>query len=290
MVVPLLVSVRAQQRSLTLDDIYSPTSRINFSGAVPSGLTWIDGSRLAWPRNIGDGVTWTSVDVDGAERDVFEPATMQSALEQLGVPSADARRASHARTLVFNARSSAAVAEIADDLYAYHFGSKRAVRLTTAAGEEEHVSFSPDGRLVAFVRGDNLFVVDANGGAERALTSDGAPSVLNGKLDWVYEEEIYGRGVTRAYWWSPDSSSHRLSAHRRSSGAELPRRRSHSLRAERREWDYPKAGDSESGRDARVVAAAGGAARTGEHRRLPRGDLLIVRGRLGRRTAAASCI
>jgi len=25
-------------------------------------------------------------------------------------------------------------------------------------------------------------------------------------MDWVYEEEIYGRGTTRAYWWSPDSS------------------------------------------------------------------------------------
>ena len=25
-------------------------------------------------------------------------------------------------------------------------------------------------------------------------------------MDWVYEEEIYGRGTKRAYWWSPDSS------------------------------------------------------------------------------------
>ena len=30
--------------------------------------------------------------------------------------------------------------------------------------------------------------------------------ILNGMLDWVYEEEIYGRGEQRAYWWSPDSS------------------------------------------------------------------------------------
>ena len=30
--------------------------------------------------------------------------------------------------------------------------------------------------------------------------------ILNGKLDWLYQEEIYGRGRFRGYWWSPDSS------------------------------------------------------------------------------------
>ena len=30
--------------------------------------------------------------------------------------------------------------------------------------------------------------------------------VMNGKFDWVYQEEIYGRGTFRAFWWSPDSS------------------------------------------------------------------------------------
>jgi dipeptidyl-peptidase 4 len=29
---------------------------------------------------------------------------------------------------------------------------------------------------------------------------------MNGKFDWVYQEEIYGRGTYRAFWWSPDSS------------------------------------------------------------------------------------
>src|ERR1051325_3489748 len=62
LIAPLvLVSVGAQPRTLTLDDIYGPTSRIGFSGAVPSGLTWMDRSRLAWPRNIGEGVTWTAI-------------------------------------------------------------------------------------------------------------------------------------------------------------------------------------------------------------------------------------
>jgi dipeptidyl-peptidase 4 len=272
----LLVSVRAQQRTLTLDDIYSPTTRISFGGAVPSGLTWIDGSHLAWPRNIGDGVTWTALDVDGAERDIFDPGAMQSALEQLGVPPIEARRASHARDLVFNDQHSAAVAVIGDDLYAYQFGPNRAVRLTSAPGEEQHVSFSPDGRLVAFVRANNLYVVAASGGAERALTNDGAPRVLNGKLDWVYEEEIYGRGINRAYWWSPDGSQIAFLHIDDGPVPIFPVVDQIPYEQKLEQWDYPKAGDPNPDVTLRVVAAAGGAARTVNTDAYPAADRLIV--------------
>jgi dipeptidyl-peptidase-4 len=273
----LFASAHAQQlRTLTLDDIYSPTARVNFSGAVPSGLAWIDASHLAWPRNIGDGVTWTSVGVDGAERDLFDVAAMQSALEQLGVESGDARRAAHARDLVFSPQYSAAAAAISGDLFVYQFGAKRAVRLTSSPGEEEHVSFSPDGRLVAFVRGNNLYLVDANGGAERALTSDGAPRVLNGKLDWVYEEEIYGRGLNRAYWWSPDSSQIaflRIDDHPVPAFTVVD----HIPYAQTvEEWLYPKAGDPNPDVTLRVAAVAGGAPRLVNTDAYPTADRLIV--------------
>jgi dipeptidyl-peptidase-4 len=59
---------------------------------------------------------------------------------------------------------------------------------------------------VAFVRRNNLHVVDVTSQREQAITTDGSHERLNGKLDWLYQEEIYGRGNFRAYWWSPDSS------------------------------------------------------------------------------------
>ena len=59
---------------------------------------------------------------------------------------------------------------------------------------------------MAFVRGGNLHVVEiGRRPVERALTRDGSADVLNGILDWVYQEEIYGRGRFKGYWWSPDS-------------------------------------------------------------------------------------
>ena len=40
----------------------------------------------------------------------------------------------------------------------------------------------------------------------RVTGKEGDKPIYNGYLDWVYEEELYGRGQKRGYWWSPDSS------------------------------------------------------------------------------------
>src|SRR4051794_15032246 len=40
------VSLGAQQKRLSLDDIYDPARRVNFSGAPPADLTWIDATRF----------------------------------------------------------------------------------------------------------------------------------------------------------------------------------------------------------------------------------------------------
>jgi dipeptidyl-peptidase-4 len=76
----------------------------------------------------------------------------------------------------------------------------------TPDAPEEVETFSPDARRVAFVRNNDLFVVDIPSQTERRLTSDGSATILNGVLDWVYDEEVYGRGSRRALWWSPDSA------------------------------------------------------------------------------------
>ncbi|MFN2400064.1 MAG: S9 family peptidase [Gemmatimonadaceae bacterium] len=62
--------------------------------------------------------------------------------------------------------------------------------------------FSPDGRYVAFVRDNNLFLTELATGNERQLTTDGNDVIINGTTDWVYEEEL---GLADAFRWSPDS-------------------------------------------------------------------------------------
>lgn len=78
--------------------------------------------------------------------------------------------------------------------------------LTRTEEKESCASFSPDGRRVAFVRGNDLWVVDLSSGRETRLTRDGSDTLLNGTLSWVYWEELFGRRDT-AIWWAPDSNA-----------------------------------------------------------------------------------
>ena len=65
------------------------------------------------------------------------------------------------------------------------------------------VTISPDSRLVAYARDNDLYVGPL-GGEARAVTDDGEwNKVINGTADWVYEEEY---GFTKAYAFSPDSN------------------------------------------------------------------------------------
>ena len=84
--------------------------------------------------------------------------------------------------------------------------SSFAWRLTSGPDEEELATLSPDREFVAFVREDDLWVVDLETATERRLTTDGGGVIRNGKASWVYFEEIFGRRW-KTYWWSPDSRS-----------------------------------------------------------------------------------
>lgn len=269
----------AQQKPLTIDDLYDPGRRVAFGGHPVSGLAWIDASHYAWPKPAGDGVDWERVDAaTGAETPLFDPARMAAALAGLpGIGGQDARAMAHSSALVFDARWREALASFSGDLYLYTFDNGRAFRLTSTAGDELLPSFSPDGTMVAFVRGNDLFVADAATGRETRLTTDGSDEVRNGRLDWVYEEEIYGRGRSRAYWWSPDST--RL-AFLRIDDTPVPQYltideipyRQHVER-----WKYPKAGDPNPTVTLGVARAVGGGVSWVDTSRYSAGDHLVVR-------------
>jgi dipeptidyl-peptidase-4 len=202
------MAAQAPQRLLTVDAIYHPERRVAFGGVPAPDITWIDDATYLVPRRAARGIEWAKVTADtGAATPLFDAAQMETALAALpGVSREEAGRLARSSELAFNSSHTGVLLTIADDLYFYDLAVRRAARLTTAAGVEEEATFSPDGRAVAFVRAHNLFVVDVASQRERAITSDGSPELLNGKLDWLYQEEIYGRGRFRAYWWSPDSS------------------------------------------------------------------------------------
>lgn len=272
----------AQGRTLTLDDLYDPAKRIDFSGGAPAGLEWVSETEYLWPRPVagGGGVDWMKVTAATGEAvPLFDAARMRAAFDLLpGLGAADVARLPNSRGLQMNPARTAAVVTIGDDLYYYRFGVERAVRLTFDPAAEEESSFSPDGRMLAFVRHHDLYAIDVEErGLERRLTTDGGPQLLNGKLDWVYEEEIYGRGIRRGYWWSPDSAHLAFLQLNEQPVPEftvvdhLPRR----LTVET--WDYPKAGDPNPVVRLGLVSAAGGAVGWADLDKYAPADFLISR-------------
>ena len=86
--------------------------------------------------------------------------------------------------------------------YVYDIASKKCVELSPV-GKQLFPEFSPDGKKVAFVRDNNLYIKDLASGAEITVTENGAPNkIKNGWGDWVYEEEF---SKAEYFDWSADS-------------------------------------------------------------------------------------
>lgn len=67
-----------------------------------------------------------------------------------------------------------------------------------------YATFSPDGSQVAYVKDNNLFLMNLENMQEIQITNDGINNeIINGASDWVYEEEF---GLVNAFFWSPDGN------------------------------------------------------------------------------------
>lgn len=71
-------------------------------------------------------------------------------------------------------------------------------------GRQFGAATSPDGKLKTTYKDRNLWLGDANGGNEIAITTDGSEKarIKYATASWVYGEEL---NQTTAMWWSPDS-------------------------------------------------------------------------------------
>lgn len=109
----------------------------------------------------------------------------------------------------------------------------------------DNPTFSPDSTMIAYTKGNNLYVMDVATGVHRALTTDGSDLILNGWSSWVYYEEILGRATRyKAFWWSPDS---RRLAYYRFDDTDVPMFPIYDAKGKHgtlRETRYPKAGDA----------------------------------------------
>ncbi|MBC8104586.1 MAG: DPP IV N-terminal domain-containing protein [Cytophagales bacterium] len=206
------VSMAPAPKPLTFQSLFGPGPTLGAGGGLPEIVRWrADGERylqrVTLPLAGGQVVNLLSVQAGtGATETLFASDVVSRAMKAAGAKNPEVNR-SLGNTAALDAAENRLLVPGDGDLWSYHRPSGRALRLTrTPDLPETDTLFSPDGRWVSFVRGNNLWIVPADGSApERAVTTDGGPLRLNGRLGWVYEEEIYGRGGTSGCAWSPDS-------------------------------------------------------------------------------------
>lgn len=87
--------------------------------------------------------------------------------------------------------------------YFYELRSRLLKPLSTEHERQQAPVFSPDGRMVAFVAENNIFIKKLDYGTEVPVTTDGKTNhVINGVPDWCYQEEF---DTTGSMAWAPDN-------------------------------------------------------------------------------------
>ncbi|MEM8707990.1 MAG: prolyl oligopeptidase family serine peptidase, partial [Actinomycetota bacterium] len=167
-----------------------------------------DGARVAFLRSSGPedpvNALWVFDVADGAERQIVDPAA-------LGADDADLPPEERARRERARESGGGIVAFDADrDLTTACFALGGQVgRADLVAGTAELLDtapggfdprLAPDGSAIAYVAGDGLRVVDADG--DRSVIREDGETISWGAAEFIAGEEM---GRTRGFWWAPDS-------------------------------------------------------------------------------------
>lgn len=195
---------------LTLEMLYHPDRRVDLDGSPPRIMAWLEDNRHYLTNRRNDQRVQQLIKAhaqSGQETPLYDPARLQKDFARLS--TVDEKVASdllREGQLDLSPDETTLLISYAGDLFLYRLDTHEAQHLTQTKEREREAHFSPDSRKLAFVRNNDLHVFDLATGSELRLTWGGNEDLLNGVLDWVYQEEIYGRGDYQGYWWSPDSS------------------------------------------------------------------------------------
>src|SRR5262245_28529682 len=193
-----------EKKRLTLEQTLGQGEKVDFTGELPSYAWAADGVHLLFTekeRRVWiDPATWNESEAPEEAEPPKPEKEVAAALTAAGVPEEKVKQLGSRS--VTRAESGGMLIQLGGALWWVKDGAARELA-GTADGECELAELSPDGAHVAFVQANDLILVDTASGTKRELTQDGSADVFNGKLDWVYQEEVYGRGDFKAFWWSP---------------------------------------------------------------------------------------
>jgi dipeptidyl-peptidase-4 len=200
------VSATAGSKTLTVEDIFAHGP---IAGGAPQGLTWSpDGEHLTY--------------LDGGELVDLDPGTgkphimvSRAKLSSLSSNNANEKDRDHRSrygmaSYLWAPDSAHLLFDTNGSLWLYDLKTGTGLNIgSSGSASGDDPKFSPDGKLLSFIneRGDEhglsvIHLREAGTPTTNAAPTTN-PAVLNGKVDWVYEEEL---DVRSNYFWSPDSS------------------------------------------------------------------------------------
>lgn len=189
---------------ITLEHLSHPELSVDYDGDLRRSAHWLGNSTDYVVR--AEGEHFVVAAESGAHRRLSELTRLAQALAKLDAFTDEEARAA-AKTGALTEDLKHAVVTHSGDLFVYSADDQIARRITNTPEVTERLAeLSPDASQIAFVAENDLWVVQLNDADATRITNDGSPEQLNGILDWVYQEELYGRGNFKAFWWSPDST------------------------------------------------------------------------------------
>lgn len=170
--------------------------------------------KVRTPMPLGDGVSYSAVSEDGRSINTYSFKTGEkvSTLFSLDSQKGDVKidsfdgyeiSANERQILLWNDVTRIYRHSFAAEYYLFDI-NRGTIKKVSTGGKQRGATLSHDGRSVAFVRDNNIFISNLEYGSEKQITEDGKINVLiNGVPDWAYEEEF---GMETAMRWSKDDN------------------------------------------------------------------------------------
>jgi dipeptidyl-peptidase-4 len=196
------VAAEEEEYKLTVERIFSDES---LSGDLPVRIQWLPGGKqLSY---------FDDRDIDEEEKPVFIICDVPSGVEKfvcipdtIAVPEdlmEDEEQEFRIGSYDWSEDGGFIIFRYRGEVFTLDIGSGVVKRRTQSEADEENITLAPDGGAFAFTRENDLYYSTFDG-PEIRITSTGSDTLYNGVLNWVYMEELFTRGNTRAYWWAPD--------------------------------------------------------------------------------------